>query len=161
MPQSKQSTVGSRVIGLSLTLCILLASSLLYAGPLKDSPFLGLFTGIDKVDGSLIQVLISPSPTNPKKLELRWYETYWTICDGNRGIETGTAKKPKYGAKKVVFKAEVTCFSEDGDTVNTMQFTEVFERVNDALIINNNNEEKDLNLPFYRVSESVRKGFLF
>ena len=51
----------------------------------------GLWQGIDAVDGSLRTLSIS-GPDRNGQYEVNAYDTYWSICDGNRAVSTATGR---------------------------------------------------------------------
>ena len=51
----------------------------------------GLWQGIDAADGSLRTLSIS-GPDRDGLYEVNAYDTYWSICDGDRAVSTATGK---------------------------------------------------------------------
>lgn len=51
--------------------------------------FIGFWEGVDPLDGSSVQVSISDNDRDGV-FDIIWRESFFTLCDGERGIVTGT-----------------------------------------------------------------------
>jgi hypothetical protein len=80
--------------------------------------FIGLWQGVDPMDGS--EALRSITLKDDGTFKIIGSETYWTICDGGRGIVEGTGV-----LNKGILAADhrITCFTGvEGITETTAQF---------------------------------------
>ena len=93
-----------------------------------DRFFLGLWEGIDPLDGSTVRV----SFTNLDKddtIELDWTESFFTLCEGANGFVTGTGTVGEDG----ILRADemFTCFN----TEETIEVKGTYEPVKEDGII--------------------------
>lgn len=87
-------------------------------------PFLGLWEGVDVNDGSKRTISITDHDGDGV-VEVASRDTYWTLCDGDRGIERATGGVRHDGV--LATQGLVTCF-ESSATVQVMQTYELSER---------------------------------
>ena len=114
--------------------------------------FLGLWQGIDPVDGSSQTVEISRGADGG--FELLWAESYWTVCDGRRAVLRGTGESAAGDRSTLVFEMEITCFDPESVPVrDTIRFRIVGQNMLLATA-----EGAFTDLPFFRVSARVRGG---
>jgi len=123
-------------------------------GDEKDSNrrFWGLWESIDAADGSTEQVSISRGADNT--FALLWRESYWTICDGRRGILEGSGEVAAKDRNRLVFAIEITCFAPD-EVV--LEGTLTFDLVGRNMLLASD-PGAFTDLPFFRVSGRVRGG---
>lgn len=84
---------------------VLLAAGSKHKGD-ANRPFLGLWEGVDVNDGSKRTISITDHDRDGV-LEVDSRDTYWTLCDGDRGLEQATGKVHHAVLKT---KGEVICF---------------------------------------------------
>jgi len=105
----KQIVITVAVVGVM----VLLLTSVAHAES-EGRRFIGLWQGIDEVDGSEILVLISDDENEP--FVLLWRETFFTICanergfDGRRGVIKGTAYLDPGDQPILRTRLDITCF---------------------------------------------------
>ncbi|HSC26890.1 MAG TPA: hypothetical protein VLD67_06425 [Vicinamibacterales bacterium] len=90
--------------------------------------FLGLWEGVDVNDGSRRTVSITDR-NGDGILEVASHDSYWTLCDGDRGIELATGSVRRDGVLET--DGLVTCF-ENAQEVPVRQTYE-FSRQADTL----------------------------
>ena len=116
----------------------------------SERRFWGLWESVDALDGSTEQVSISGRADG--SFDLLWRESYWTICDGRRGILTGTGDVDPDDRNTLVFRMTITCFDPQADVLEGgVSFTLVGGNL---LLATDPGEFTDL--PFFRVSGRVR-----
>lgn len=93
-----------------VTLFVLGVSLTSHAGSERTERFVGLWEGVDPEDGAL-QVL-SVTDNNDGTVKLLLYATFWTRCDGERGIAQATAKVSEDQSLKSDDYV-ITCFKTD------------------------------------------------
>ena len=114
--------------------------------------FLGLWQGIDPLDGSSQTVEISPGADGG--FGLLWAESYWTVCDGRRAVLEGTGETASGDRNTLVFQMAVTCFDPESVPVqDAIRFRIVGQNMLLATV-----EGVFTDLPFFRVSGRVRGG---
>ena len=86
--------------------------------------FLGLWEGVDVNDGSRRTVSITDQ-NRDGVLEVASRDTFWTLCDGDRGLELATGDVGYDGV--LTTSGTVTCF-EDGSELEVMQTYELSRR---------------------------------
>ncbi len=118
----------------------------------KGNPlFLGIWEGIDPDDGSAQQILIRGGENGV--FNLLWYETFWSVCDGRRGILKGTGELAPDGKDILVVDIVISCFDPDADVVEE---TLTFELVGkDMVLVTAGNPEVLQNHPLFRVSSRL------
>ena len=114
--------------------------------------FLGLWEGIDPLDGSSQQILISGGADGA--FSLRWRESYWTICDGRPAILNGVGEQDTRRRNTLVFQMEITCFDPE---VIAIEDTITFRFVGQNMMLASA-PGAFTDLPFFRVSGRVRGG---
>ena len=114
--------------------------------------FLGLWEGIDPLDGSSQQILISGGADGV--FSLRWRESYWTICDGRPAILNGVGERDTDSRSALVFQMEITCFDPE---VVEIEGTITFRFVGQNMLLASA-PDAFTDLPFFRVSGRVRGG---
>ena len=114
--------------------------------------FWGLWEAIDSLDGSTEQVSISPGQDG--SFNLLWRESYWTICDGRRGILVGKGERAPKDRDLLEVQMTITCF--DPEEV-VLEGSITFELVGQNMLLASA-PEAFTNLPFFRVSGRVRGG---
>ena len=114
--------------------------------------FRGLWEGIDPVDGSSQKILISGGADGV--FSLVWRESYWTICDGRRGVLNGAGELDPDDRKTLAVQMTVTCF--DPEEV-VLEDTIAFELVGQNMLLASA-PGAFTDLPFFRVSGRVRGG---
>jgi len=114
--------------------------------------FLGLWQGIDPLDGSSQTVEISRGADGG--FSLLWAESYWTVCDGRRAVLEGTGGAVARDRNTLVFEMQVTCFDPESVPVrDTIRFRIVGQNMLLSTV-----EGVFTDLPFFRVSSRVRGG---
>jgi len=80
--------------------------------------FTGLWEGVDPLDGSGVQVSISDLDRDGE-FDIIWRETFFTLCDGGRGIVTGTGTVGEDGILRTneVFTCLPTGEPSDGEAI--------------------------------------------
>ena len=111
--------------------------------------FWGLWEAVDSLDGSTEQVSMSKGEDG--SLDLLWRESYWTICDGRRGILRGSGRVERSGRRAVVFEMQITCF--DPEEV-VLEDSIRFELVGQNMLLASS-PGAFTDLPFFRVSGRV------
>ena len=86
--------------------------------------FLGLWEGVDVNDGSRRTISITDR-NRDGVLEVAARDTFWTLCDGDRGLELATGGVRNDGV--LATQGVVTCF-EDGTEIDVMQTYELSRR---------------------------------
>ena len=114
--------------------------------------FWGLWEGVDSLDGSTEQVSIGPGAGGT--FDLLWRESYWTICDGRRGILIGTGELAPKDKDLLEVQMTITCF--DPEEV-VLEDSITFELVGRNMLLASD-PGAFTNLPFFRVSGRVRGG---
>ena len=114
--------------------------------------FWGLWEGVDSQDGSIEQVSIGPGAG--RSFDVLWRESYWTICDGRRGILIGTGALAPKDKDLLEVEMSITCF-EPEEVVLEGSIT--FELVGKNMLLVSD-PGVFTNLPFFRVSGRVRGG---
>ena len=71
--------------------------------------FWGLWEAVDSLDGSTEQISISKGGDG--SLTLLWRESYWSICDGRRGILRGAGEISSDNRRTLVIEMAITCFA--------------------------------------------------
>jgi len=87
----------------------------------SNRQFLGLWEGVDVNDGSKRTISITDHDEDGV-IEVAARDTYWTLCDGDRGIELATGGVRHDGV--LATNGVVTCF-ETLDEVRVMQTYEL------------------------------------
>ena len=118
----------------------------------SGSRFWGLWEGIDPADGSSQQISISDGPDGT--FDLLWGESYWTICQGRRGVLNGTGALDPEHRKTLVVQITITCFDPEE---NILESAVSFELVGKNLLLATD-PGAFTDLPFFRVSARVRGG---
>ena len=114
--------------------------------------FRGLWEGIDPDDGSSQKILISGGAGGV--FSLVWRESYWTVCDGRRGILEGVGERDPHNRSRLVVQMEITCFDPEEVVVeDTISFRFVGR---DMVLASAEGAFTDL--PFFRVSSRVGSG---
>ncbi len=114
--------------------------------------FRGLWEGIDPVDGSSQKLLISGGAGGV--FSLVWRESYWTVCDGRRGILEGAGERDPHNRSRLVVQMEITCFDPEEVVVDD---TISFRFVGRDMVLASA-EGAFTDLPFFRVSSRVERG---
>lgn len=91
------------------------------------STFVGLWKAVDPLDGSHLVLSITKNEDDTVKLLI--YDTFFTTCDGNRGIGQGTGEVLAEGALKVD-DFTISCF----ETGNTQTAFTTFTRNSDGTL---------------------------
>lgn len=112
--------------------------------------FWGLWEAVDALDGSTEQISISGGEGG--RLNLLWRESYWTICDGRRGILNGTGTLDPDNRKALAVEMTITCFDPEE---NVLEGSIRFELVGQNMLLASSPGEFT-DLPFFRVSGRVR-----
>jgi hypothetical protein len=86
--------------------------------------FLGLWEGVDVNDGSLRTVSITDQ-NRDGVLEVASRDTFWTLCDGDRGLELASGDVGYDGV--LTTSGTITCF-EAGSELEVMQTYEISRR---------------------------------
>ena len=107
--------------------------------------FLGIWEGIDPTDGSAQQILISGGDNGVFKL--LWYETFWSICEGKRGVTNGTGELADKDT--LVVDIVISCFDPDADVVAD---TVTFELVGKDMLLATAGSGVFVDHPLFRVS---------
>ena len=126
---------------------IILASNV-YAGQFYESfNFIGLWQGIDTVDGSEAQRSITLNSDGTFNIIGR--EGYFSACDGFRGILKGTGVLEN----GVLFfeNFEVTCFYEDGEESRIIPVKYIPDKFN-GTIRERFIDEEDIRTTYHKVS---------
>ena len=79
----------------SMALVALLGCAQAHADDRHDA-LIGLWSGVDNVDGSLRTVSIS-DPEGDGVFTILAHDTYWSLCAGDRGIGKTTGSADEYG----------------------------------------------------------------
>lgn len=90
----------------------------------SNRQFLGLWEGVDVNDGSLRAISITDRDKNGV-LEVAARDSFWTLCDGDRGLELATGGVRGDGVLET--DGLVTCF-EGGEEVSVQQTYEYSRR---------------------------------
>ena len=114
--------------------------------------FLGLWEGIDPVDGSSQTVEISRGADGG--FGLLWAESYWTVCDGRRAVLEGTGQTAAGDRNSLVFQMTITCFDPKSVPVRD----EIRFRIVGQNMLLATAEGAFTDLPFFRISGRVRGG---
>ncbi|WP_027158290.1 hypothetical protein [Methylobacter luteus] len=80
--------------------------------PGNGNSFIGLWEAVDPRDGS--HLILSITSNDDGTVKLLVYDTFWTLCNGDRGIAQGTSEVSAEQSLKSDDYA-ITCF-ETGDT---------------------------------------------
>ena len=118
----------------------------------SGSRFWGLWEGVDPLDGSSQQISISAGAQG--SFDLLWGESYWTICEGRRGVLNGIGALHEEDRKTLVAEVTVSCFDPEEVVLETSIH---FELVGQNLLLATA-PGAFTDLPFYRVSGRVRGG---
>ncbi len=113
---------------------------------LGNPSFLGVWESIDPEDGSGQTMLISGGENSVFSLYLR--ETYWTVCDGRRGILAGLGEHGPDDKEILVFDVVTSCFDPDEDV---SEFTLTFELAGKDILLRGVETP-----PFFRISNRGR-----
>jgi len=136
-------------------ICAVVTSGSFAAQADKADPgrrFWGLWEAVDSLDGSTEQISISGG--GPRSLSLLWRESYWSICDGRRGILRGAGQIDPDNRRVLVIEMAITCF--DPEEI-VLEDAIRFELVGaNMLLATSPGAFKDL--PFFRVSGRVHRG---
>src|SRR5262245_60005914 len=100
-------------------------------GPEQGKNFLGLWEGVDSLDGSPVRLSVTDLDDDGV-LELTLQEDFWTFCLGlgptfsrGRGVETGTATVASRDVLDV--KTQLTCLNDNNEAfpqgVASVQYT--------------------------------------
>ena len=92
--------------------------------------FIGLWEGIDPVDGSNVRVSIS-NIDRDGVFEIVWSETFFTLCDGEPGVVTGTGT---VGEDGILRGNEVLTCLTTGETLNSEGVYEPVKK--DEILVN-------------------------
>ena len=115
-----------------------------------DRFFLGLWEGIDPLDGSTVRVSIA-NLNKDEKIEIAWTESLFTLCEGANGFITSTGTVDENG----VINADemLTCFDKEETAEGQASYTPVKD---DGLIIVTPKSEPDFPpVILHRVSNSM------
>ena len=117
----------------------------------KGKEFLGLWGGVDPVDGSTQRVLIGRDAE--RGLYFVWHESYWRICQGRRGIMRSGEVLDAEQKNTLVMSRIITCFDptevvrEDSVTLNLVD--------KDMLLATAGNQVF-MDMPLYRLSHRLK-----
>lgn len=75
-----------------------------------DSFFIGLWEGIDPLDGSEVLASIT-NIDGDDTIEILWRETFYTLCEGDQGIVQGTGTIGEDGILRT--DEFLTCFNKE------------------------------------------------
>ena len=98
-------------------------------GNASNRRFLGLWEGVDINDGSKRTISITDRDSDGT-LEVASRDTFWTLCDGDRGLELATGNVRPDGVLETA--GLVTCFT--GAPMVPVQQTYEFSRREDTLL---------------------------
>ena len=115
--------------------------------------FLSLWEGVDSIDGSSQQILISGGEDGG--FNLLWRESFWTVCDGRRAILMGVGEIASDDKNTLVCPIVITCFGPDELVVED---TLTFELVGKEMLLATSANGVFENLPLYRLSNRLRGG---
>jgi hypothetical protein len=119
------------VAGCVLSVSVVVARSSPGPGPEQGKNFLGLWEGVDSLDGSPVRLSVSDIDDDGV-LELTLQEDFWTFCFGlgptfsrGRGVETGTATVASRDVIDV--ETQLTCLNDNNEAfpqgVASVQYT--------------------------------------
>ena len=114
--------------------------------------FWGLWEAVDSLDGSTEQISISKGGDG--SLTLLWRESYWSICDGRRGILRGAGEISSDNRRTLVIEMAITCFDPEEVVLEDSIRFELVGR--NMLLATSPGAFTDL--PFFRVSGRVHGG---
>ena len=99
------------VVVLAALLCVLTPGA---HGSPNGKRFIGLWEGVDLNDGAKRTISITDNDGDGV-LEVAARDTFWTLCNGDRGLEQSTGTVHEDGVLRV--KGVVRCF-EDGKEIS-------------------------------------------
>jgi hypothetical protein len=95
----------------------------------KHDALVGLWSGVDNVDGSLRTVSIS-DPNGNGVYTVLAHDTYWSLCEGDRGIGRTTGSADEYG----IIHAAGTVKCHSGQTIDLKVDFEPIESPGGAML---------------------------
>lgn len=117
----------------------------------KGKAFLGLWGGVDPVDGSTQRVLIGRGANGG--FYLVWHEDYWRICKGRRGIMKGEGMLDAEHKDTLVTSRVITCF--DPEEI-VREDTLTFRLADKNMLLATAGNQVFVDMPLYRLSQSLK-----
>lgn len=120
----------------AVVVVVLMAALHITCTPLEGSDqeesrfFIGLWEGVDPLDGSSVQISISDIDRNGV-IDVIWYETFFGLCDSERGVVTGAGTVGDDGILRT--NEELTCLTT-GETFNGEGVYEAVKK--DEILVN-------------------------